>query len=54
MYYKGAVSLLKLPRATYDELWFGTHSFRVITTYNHSTFYAMAVYKLAQAVKARR
>ena len=54
MYYKGAVSLLKLPRATYDELWFGTRNFRVITTYNHSTFYAMAVYKLAQAVKARR
>jgi len=54
MYYRGPVSLLKLPRAGYDELWFGTHNFRVITTYNHSTFYAMAVYKLAQAVKARR
>ena len=54
MYYKGSVSLIKLPRASYDELWFGTHNFRVITTYNHSSFYAMAVYQLAQAVKERR
>jgi membrane-bound lytic murein transglycosylase B len=54
MYYKGSVSLIKLHRATYDELWFGTHNFRVITTYNHSSFYAMAVYQLAQAVKNRR
>jgi len=54
MYYRGSVSLLKLPRDTYDELWFGTHNFRVITTYNHSSFYAMAVYQLAQAIKARR
>jgi len=54
LYYKGPVSLIKLPRATYDELWFGTHNFRVITTYNHSSFYAMAVYQLAQTVKERR
>lgn len=54
LYYRGPVSLIKLHRATYDELWFGTHNFRVITTYNHSSFYAMAVHQLAQAVKARR
>ena len=54
LYYKGLVSLIKLPRATYDELWFGTHNFRVITTYNHSSFYAMAVHQLAQTVKKRR
>ena len=52
--YKGPVSLIKLPKFSYDELWFGTHNFRVITTYNHSTFYAMAVFKLGEAVKARR
>ncbi len=52
--YKGPVSLIKLPKYSYDELWFGTHNFRVITTYNHSTFYGMAVYTLGQAVKARR
>jgi membrane-bound lytic murein transglycosylase B len=54
LYYKGSVSLIKLPKASYDELWFGTHNFRVITTYNHSTFYGMAVHDLGKAVKARR
>ena len=54
LYYKGPVSLIKLHRATYDELWFGTHNFRVITTYNHSTFYGMAVHVLGEAVKQRR
>jgi len=52
--YRGPVSLIKLPRASYDELWFGTHNFRVITTYNHSTFYGMAVYQLGEAVKRRK
>jgi len=54
LYYKGPVSLIKLPKASYDELWFGTHNFRVITTYNHSTFYGMAVHDLGQAVKRRK
>jgi membrane-bound lytic murein transglycosylase B len=52
--FKGPVSLIKLPKHSYDELWLGTHNFRVITTYNHSTFYGMAVFQLGQAVKARR
>ena len=52
--YKGPVSLIKLPKYKYDELWFGTHNFRVITTYNHSTFYGMTVYLLGQAVKNKR
>ena len=54
MRYRGAVSLIKLNRATYDELWFGTHNFRVITTYNHSALYAMAVYQLGEEVSKRR
>jgi len=54
LHYRGPVSLIKLPKYSYDELWFGTHNFRVITTYNHSTFYAMTVYLLGQAVKNRR
>jgi membrane-bound lytic murein transglycosylase B len=54
LHYKGPVSLIKLPKHAYDELWFGTHNFRVITTYNHSSFYAMTVYLLGQAVKKRR
>jgi len=52
--YKGSVSLIKLPKASYDELWFGTHNFRVITTYNHSTFYGMAVFQLGEAVRKRK
>ncbi|CAA6812269.1 MAG: Membrane-bound lytic murein transglycosylase B precursor (EC [uncultured Sulfurovum sp.] len=52
--YRGPVSLIKLPKHAYDELWFGTHNFRVITTYNHSTFYGMVVYELGQEVKRAR
>ena len=52
--FNGRVSLIKLPRYTYDELWMGTHNFRVITTYNHSDFYGMAVVHLAQTVRKRR
>jgi len=48
------VSLIKLERGNYDELWLGSHNFRVITTYNHSSHYAMAVHQLAKTVKARR
>ncbi|NOZ91157.1 MAG: lytic murein transglycosylase B [Epsilonproteobacteria bacterium] len=53
MKYRGPVSLLRLNRAGYDELWLGTHNFRVITTYNHSSLYGMAVYKLANEIKKR-
>jgi membrane-bound lytic murein transglycosylase B len=53
MYYRGSVSLIKLNRTNYDELWFGTHNFRVITRYNHSSHYGMVVHQLAQAVKSR-
>jgi len=52
--FNGRVSLIKLPKASYDELWMGTHNFRVITTYNHSDLYGMAVHQLAKAVKNRR
>ena len=54
LHFDGQVSLIKLPRATYDELWLGTHNFRVITTYNHSDFYGMVVHKLGEAIKKRR
>ena len=54
MSYGGPVSLVRLNRAAHDELWFGTHNFRVITTYNHSSHYGMAVFQLAKEVKKRR
>jgi membrane-bound lytic murein transglycosylase B len=47
------VSLLKLDVGTGYEYWLGLHNFYVITRYNHSTYYAMAVYQLGNAVKAR-
>ena len=49
--YKGKVHLIKLSRADYDELWYGTKNFYVITRYNHSAYYAMAVHQLAQRLK---
>ena len=52
--FDGSVSLIKLPRYAHDELWMGTHNFRVITTYNHSELYGMAVHHLAEAVRRRR
>ena len=49
----GKASLIKLNTYGGDELWLGGHNFYVITRYNHSTHYAMAVHQLAQAIKAR-
>ena len=49
--YKGKVHLIKLKRTKYDELWYGTKNFYTITRYNHSSYYAMAVYQLAQRIK---
>jgi len=51
--YDREVMLIKLTKASSDELWFGTHNFYVITRYNHSAYYAMAVHQLAQKIKWR-
>lgn len=47
------VSLLRLRASSGDEYWLGHTNFFVITRYNHSTYYAMAVHELAQAIRAR-
>ena len=49
----GAVSLLELDAIGGYEYWLGFKNFYVITRYNHSTYYAMAVHQLAQAIRSR-
>jgi len=51
--YKGKVCLVKLEKKKYDELWYGAKNFFVITRYNHSSYYAMAIHQLAQKIKMR-
>lgn len=49
--YHDKVRLIKLNRAAHDELWYGAKNFYVITRYNHSAYYAMAVHQLAQGIR---
>ncbi len=49
---KQGATLMKLKLNQQDQLWFGLQNFYVITRYNHSRFYAMAVYQLSQSIKA--
>lgn len=46
--------LLSYPLLDGEELWLGLHNFYVITRYNHSPLYAMAVYQLSQAIKTQK
>jgi membrane-bound lytic murein transglycosylase B len=48
------VSLLRLDAAGGLEYWVGFDNFYVITRYNNSTYYAMTVHQMAQALRARR
>jgi len=49
--YHGKVSLIKLEKQGYDELWYGGKNFYVLTRYNQSSYYAMSVHQLAQKIK---
>ena len=46
-----SATLVKLMGDKGAEFWLGNHNFYVITRYNHSRMYAMAVYQLSQAIK---
>ncbi len=45
------VALLKFEQQDHAEYWAGLQNFYVITRYNHSPLYAMAVYQLSQKLK---
>ena len=47
-----AVALIKLEQKNSPEYWVGLQNFYVITRYNHSELYAMAVYQLSLLIKA--
>ncbi len=47
-----SVALMQFESENENEYWFGTENFYVITRYNHSPLYALAVYQLAQEIKA--
>lgn len=46
-----SVALLKFEQKAHPEYWAGLQNFYVITRYNHSPLYAMAVYQLSQKLK---
>ncbi len=47
------VTLLRLQGRKGDEYWLGEQNFYVISRYNHSVLYAMAVFQLSQAIGAQ-
>jgi membrane-bound lytic murein transglycosylase B len=47
-------ALIELQNAGGPEYWLGLNNFYVITRYNHSPLYAMAVYQLSEEIRQAR
>ena len=45
------VALLEFEQPAGNDYWLGLHNFYVITRYNHSNLYAMAVFQLSEAIR---
>jgi len=50
-FYEKKAYLLKTKNREYDDIWMGGKNFRVLTKYNNSTSYGMAIHLIAQSVK---
>jgi membrane-bound lytic murein transglycosylase B len=51
VYPYNTASLIRLRNRTHDELWLGAPNFKVLTAYNASSNYGMAIHLIAQALK---
>ena len=47
-------ALISLDQKSGPEYWLGLNNFYVITRYNHSPLYAMAVYQLSEEIRQAR
>ena len=47
-------ALFRMEQRDGPEYWVGLHDFYVITRYNRSRMYALAVHQLSQTIKAKR